>query len=82
MTKPHETELELKFNGGNPVLNADGVGIVAYVRRDEWQRFFLAAPAMARALLDLHAAMGAGVLDVENAPAFIERVLREAGVLP
>lgn len=51
MSKPHEMVLETRFNGGNTCLTDQTGRIVAYVRDAEDERFFKAAPEMARTLM-------------------------------
>lgn len=82
MRKPHEQEWTLDRH---MVVNEDGKGICRMqgsASSVEAEALILAAPAMARALLEVRTALAYGALDRDGATEVIERALRKAGVLP
>jgi hypothetical protein len=64
------------------VVDAAGRQLTADDVSDEVLRFIAAAPAMARALLEVREALSTNTLCSEGAQEMCERVLKQAGVLP
>jgi hypothetical protein len=84
--KPHEASLSIApFDSEHYCIIEDGGRMVAIMRTvdaEEWERFILGTPFMARALLDIRHALEANQLDKDGTLELIDHVLHFAKVLP
>jgi hypothetical protein len=85
--KPWDQEWKVVEESDDEVETVDGAYVIAKTygateARADRAVFIAAAPAMARALLEVREALSTNTLCGEGAHETCERVLRQAGVLP
>jgi hypothetical protein len=85
--KPWDQEWKVVEESDDEVETVDGAYVIAKTygateARADRAVFIAAAPAMARALLEVCGALSTNTLCSEGAHEMCERVLRQAGVLP